>query len=145
MQKSSREEVIELVNKLFIYTDYQRWNDLLKEVFYEDVYFDMSTLGGGAPTSMKASAICDAWRTGFAGIDSIHHQAGNYLVNFVESSRVEIYCYAIASHFKQSATEGKTREFVGSYDIGARMTKNGWRIDHFKYNLKYIDGNTALK
>ena len=105
----------------------------------------MSSLGAGEPTIMKATAIRDAWKEGFRGIDAIHHQAGNYLVNFPDKNHAEVYCYAIALHYKQNAREGKTREFVGSYNIGVILTKNGWRIERFKYNLKYIDGNVELK
>ena len=42
---SDREEIVETINKLFVYTDYQRWDDLQKEVFTEEVLFDMSSLG----------------------------------------------------------------------------------------------------
>ena len=94
---------------------------------------------------MKAIDICNAWKTGFSGIDAIHHQAGNFLITFPDPNHADAFCYAIASHYKQSAIAGKTREFVGSYDIGVMMTTNGWRVNRFKYNLKYIGGNTELK
>ncbi|HEX5172132.1 MAG TPA: nuclear transport factor 2 family protein [Cyclobacteriaceae bacterium] len=145
MEKTAREEIIELVNKLFIFTDYQRWEDLLKDVLTEEVHFDMSSLGGGEPTFMKATAIRDAWKEGFAGIDHIHHQSGNYLVTFVNPDQADVFCYAVASHYKQSALQGSTRSFVGSYNIGVTMTTSGWRINRFKYNLKYMDGNIELK
>ncbi len=44
--KTKREEIIELVNKLFIYTDSRSWSKLMKEVFKEKVYFDMESMGG---------------------------------------------------------------------------------------------------
>jgi len=145
MNKTAQEEVIEVVNKLFIYTDYRQWDNLLNEVLNDVVQFDMSSLGGGAPTLMKATAIRDAWNEGFNGIDAVHHQAGNYLVNFPDKSHADVYCYAIALHYKQNATLGTTREFVGSYNISVVLTNKGWRIDGFKYNLKYINGNVELK
>lgn len=145
MEKSVREEIIELVNKLFIYTDHQRWDNLLGEVLHDEVHFDMSSLGGGAPSLVKANAITEAWQEGFKGIDSIHHQAGNYLVTFADENYANVYCYAVATHYKKNAAQGKTREFVGSYDIGVTLTKNGWRISDFKYNLKYVNGNIELK
>jgi hypothetical protein len=143
--KSKREIVIELVNKLFVYTDSRQWSLLEKEVFKEEVDFDMSSLGAGAPKKIRAKDISAMWTKGFEGIDHVHHQAGNFIVDF-HSDGVEatIFCYAVATHFKESAKNGKTRDFVGSYNLHASFTDLGWRIDAFKYNSKYLNGNTDL-
>lgn len=144
-KRSKREEIIELVNKLFIYTDYQYWDKLMKEVFKEEIKFDMSSAGGGEPRTLKAADVCKTWKDGFVGIDAIHHQAGNFLVHFQDDDRADVFCYAIASHYKKAARQGNTREFVGSYDIGVVFTDIGWRIESFKYNLKYMNGNGELE
>lgn len=143
--RSKHDELIELANKLFIYTDNQNWAKLLADVFTDDVTFDMSSLGAGAARKMTAKEICDMWKAGFGGIDAVHHQSGNYLVDFTSSDSAEIFCYAIAIHFKKSATLGTTRQFVGSYNLHAVLTDVGWRLDGFKYNLKFVDGNADLK
>ena len=58
---SVRDEIVEIINKLFIYTDRQDWEKLQHEVFSDDVFFDMSSLGGQrAETSSKA--ICEIWK-----------------------------------------------------------------------------------
>ena len=72
MKFSVRDEIIEVVNKLFVYTDGQEWNKLLQEVFSDKIDFDMSSLGGEKST-LTAEAICEIWRNGFAGIDSVNH------------------------------------------------------------------------
>jgi hypothetical protein len=144
--KSKRDEIIEIVNKLFIYTDNQQWKKLTTEVFKETVNFDMSSMGAGDATQLKATQICKMWQDGFEGIDVIHHQAGNYLVKLKdEDTTAEVFCYALASHYKESARGGQTREFAGSYDLHLVLTDYGWRIDGFKYNLKYVKGNASLK
>jgi hypothetical protein len=143
--KSKRDEVIEIVNKLFIYTDSRQWQALLQEVFKENIFFDMSSMSGQPGSEMKASAICDAWKEGFKDIDAVQHLAGNYLVRFKEEeTKAEVLCYANAVHYRQAAKNDKTREFVGSYDIHLVLTDYGWRIDRFKYNLKFIKGNQTL-
>jgi hypothetical protein len=81
---------------------------------------------------------------GFIGIDAIHHQAGHYVIS-IQDRKADIYAYAIASHYKRSASKGKSRIFVGSYDLKAVKTEKGWRLSQFKYNLKYIDGNVSLE
>jgi hypothetical protein len=143
--KSKREEIVELVNKLFVYTDSRAWDRLLKDVFKEKVLFDMSSLGAGPAKELTAMAICDMWRDGFAGIDQVHHQSGNFIVDFKDEVEANVFCYAIASHYKQTATQGKSREFIGSYELHASLTDLGWRLDSFKYNLKYVNGNAELK
>ncbi len=143
--KTKQEAVVELVNKLFIYTDSQQWEKLLKEVFAEKVLFDMSSVSGNPPTQISAKAICDQWKEGFKGIEHVHHQAGNHVIEFYnEDVEAKIFCYAIAIHFKRAAKNGSTREFVGSYDLHANFTDQGWRIDRFSYRLKFLRGNSDL-
>ena len=112
------------------------------QVFAPNVFLDMSSLGGNA-VSMSAREICETWSDGFKGLDAVNHLAGNHLVN-TKDTTAEVFVYATATHYKESATLGKTREFVGSYDLHLTKNENGWRIDKFKYNLKYINGNTNL-
>jgi hypothetical protein len=142
---SKREAVIEVVNRLFIFTDQQEWELLLKDVFAETVMFDMSSAGGEPAKRIKASEICSMWKDGFNGLDHIHHQAGNYLVTIREDVNAEVFCYAIATHFKKDAKNGNLREFVGSYDVMLTFTDQGWRINGFRYNLKYVHGNVTLE
>jgi hypothetical protein len=137
-------ELQELANKLFMYTDAQDWNKVLQEVFTENVWFDMQSAGGGEPKQMAAAEICEMWHNGFAGLDAVHHQAGHYLIE-VNKDKATIFGYAMATHFKAQAQRGKTRMVVGSYDLKAVRTGRGWRLNQFKYNLKYIDGNPTLE
>ena len=134
----------ELANKLYMYTDEQRWQDLLDEVFTTDIWLDVSSMGGGEPTTIKAADLCNMWKEGFKGIDHVQHQAGHYIIT-INGNEATIFGYAVAYHFKASATNGKTRSFVGSYDLKAVNTQKGWRLSQFKYNLKFIDGNTTLE
>lgn len=143
--RSKYDELVTLANKLFIYTDYQQWDKLLSDVFTAKVLFDMSSLGAGPASELSAKEICDMWKTGFAGIDAVHHQSGNFLVSFRADESADIFCYAIAIHFKNNAMRGKTRELVGSYDLHAVFTDEGWRLDSFRYNVKFVSGNAELK
>jgi hypothetical protein len=139
---SIRDEIVEVINKLFVYTDTQEWEKLQSEVFSENVLFDMSSLGGNKMDTTSRE-ICEIWRNGFVGIDSINHLAGNYLVQ-IHDTTATVFAYATATHYKESATKGKTREFVGTYNIGLMKYGSVWRIYQFKYNLKYSTGNMDL-
>ena len=138
-----REEIIEQINKLFIYTDDRNWELLKSEVFAEIVFLDMTSLGGEAK-EMTSVEICEMWEEGFKEIDSVNHLAGNHLVKKKSDNEAVAFCYSTATHFKDSAQNGKTREFVGKYDFKLRKTNKGWRIFHFVYTLKYTNGNMDL-
>ena len=139
---STREQIVEVVNKLFVYTDSREWDKLQDEVFTTELYLDMAALGGEAKAT-TAKDVCDQWRTGFEGLDAVNHLAGNYLVR-ITGDTADVFAYATATHYKSTATQGKTREFVGSYNLHLVRTEAGWRIDIFKYNLKYSNGNLLL-
>jgi hypothetical protein len=139
---SIRDEIVEVINKLFVYTDMQEWEKLQDEIFSHDVLFDMSSLGGES-SETTSKIICETWRKGFVGIDAINHLAGNYLVQ-VHDTVATVFAYATATHYKESATKGKTREFVGTYNISLMKHGIGWRIYEFKYTLKYSTGNLDL-
>lgn len=146
--KSKNDLVIEVVTKLFVYTDRRDWKKLLAEVFMEEVVFDMSSLGAGPAKKIRATEICEMWSKGFEGIDHVHHHAGNYIVKFnseTETVAADVLCYATATHFKSNARNGSTREFVGDYVIHVSLTDLGWRVDKFRYNVKFVLGNKELQ
>ena len=138
-----KNKIIEVINRLFIGTDNRDWSQV-KNCFSSEVLFDMSSIGGGDPVTLTSQQIVDSWEKGLKPIKSIHHQAGNYMVN-INEGQADAFCYGIASHYLPNNTNQNTRIFVGSYNF--HLTKEGqsWRIDQFKFNLKYIDGNPNLE
>ncbi|UFH56956.1 nuclear transport factor 2 family protein [Spirosoma sp. KNUC1025] len=137
-------DLTELVNRLFMYTDARNWQGLQNEVFTENVYLDMESNGGAPPGVVTAKTITDGWQQGFQGVDAVHHQGGHYLIT-VNADQADVYGYAVAMHYRTAALHGKTRTFVGSYEIKAERTGSGWRINHLKYNLQFADGNASLQ
>lgn len=142
-QFSTREQITEVINRLFYYTDYQEWDKLIGEVFDKEVLLNMVSMGAENAALMTSQEICKMWEEGFKGLDAVHHQAGNYIVT-ADGKNAEVKAYAIASHYKKETTRGTLREFIGSYDFHLVKKENGWRIDKFKYNLKYSYGNLDL-
>ena len=142
VESTPREQIIEVVNRLFIYTDQQEWAKLENEVFMNEVDFDMTSVGGTSGL-LPAKDICATWKEGFTGIDSVNHLAGNYLVNVFEET-ADVFAYATATHYKAKAKHGQTRVFVGTYDIKLTKTLEGWRIHLFRYQLKFTSGNPDL-
>lgn len=135
--------VIEAVNRLFIKTDNKEWPEV-KACFADEVLFDMTSLAGGEPATITSQAIVEAWDKGLKELKAIHHQAGNFVVK-IKNEEAEVFCYGIASHYLPNKTNQNTRTFVGSYDFHLTKKDSRWRIDKFKFNLKYIDGNPNLE
>lgn len=135
-------EIVGTINRLFIGTDQRQW-EKVKECFNKEVLFDMTSMAGGEPVKMTPQQIVDGWEKGLAGITAIHHQAGNYLVT-VKGGEADAFCYGMAVHYLQNPSKMDTRTFVGSYDFHLLKQGAAWKIDRFKFNLKFIEGNKDL-
>jgi hypothetical protein len=136
-------KVVETINRLFVGTDNRNWA-LVRSCFAPRVMFDMSSMGAGEPGQLTPEEIVSAWDAGLKPLRSIHHQAGNYLVD-VSGTKADAFCYGIASHYLPNKSNRNTRTFVGSYEFHLLKEGGCWRITAFKFNLKYIDGNPDLE
>ncbi len=135
-------DITAVANRLFICTDSRDWA-CVKDVFAPEVFFDMTSLGGGRPEKKTPQQIADMWEQGLKPIKAIHHQAGNYQVS-VKENEADMFCYGIAYHYLPNPTNQNTRVFVGSYNYHLVKGDAGWKIDKFKFNLQFIDGNKDL-
>jgi hypothetical protein len=142
-QLIDKDRVIDTINRLFIATDQRDWAGV-RATLAEKVSFDMTSLTGGKPARLSGEQIAAGWEEGLRPMESVHHQAGNYRVQ-VRGDEASAFCYAIASHYRKTKSGRNTRTFVGSYDFHLRLHQNDWRIDGFRFNLKYLDGNAELE
>ena len=138
-----KDKIIEVINRLFISTDNRDWPKV-KNCFASEVLFDMTSMAGGDPVTLTSQEIVEAWDKGLKALKSIHHQAGNFMVS-VNQNEAEAFCYGIASHYLPTKSNRNTRIFVGSYNFHLIKKDQDWRIDRFKFNLKYLDGNPNLE
>ena len=139
----AQNEIIAAANRLFICTDNRDWS-CVRDVFAPEVLFDMTSLTGGSPGKKTPQQIADMWDQGLKPLKAIHHQAGNYQAR-VNGSEADLFCYGIAYHYLPNPTNQNTRVFVGSYNFHLVQGDGGWKIDRFKFNLQFIDGNKDLE
>jgi len=138
-----RTAVVDTLVRLFVATDERDWENV-ERCFGDVVLFDMASLAGGEPSHLVPSQITSAWAEGLAPIEAIHHQAGNFIVR-VAGNQATASCYAVAWHYRRVASGRNSRTFVGSYDFHLmRDASRHWRIDLFRFNLKFIEGNPDL-
>ncbi len=140
---TEKDRVIETVTRLFINTDNRNWAGV-KALFAPRVLFDMTSLAGGQPATIMPQEIVDGWDKGLRSLKAIHHQAGNFLVD-IKGNGASAFCYGVAWHYLPNKTGRDTRTFVGSYDFHLVQQEGEWKIDRFKFNLKFIDGNPDLE
>ena len=138
-----KDRIIEVLNNLFILTDNRDWQSI-ENCFADKVHFDMISMGTEKVEVLEPKQITRMWEEGLSSLDAVHHQAGNYKIEIKENKAIA-FCYAIASHFKKIDSAHNTRTFVGSYNFHLSKINNDWKIDSFRFNLKYVDGNVDLK
>ncbi|HUJ17447.1 MAG TPA: nuclear transport factor 2 family protein [Nitrospirota bacterium] len=143
VELKEQNDVIAVADRLFICTDNRDWL-CVRDVFAPEVLFDMTSLAGGRPETRTPAQITDAWDQGLKSLKAIHHQAGNYQTA-IKGNEADLFCYGIAFHYLPNPTNQNTRTFVGSYNFHLVKGASGWKIDRFKYNLKFIDGNKDLE
>ena len=140
---AEKDAVISLITSLFIATDRKDWATV-KSCFADSVLFDMTSMTGGKASWIPPAELIAGWKRGLTPIQAVHHQTGNFQIK-LDGSRADAFCYGIAYHYLPNRTGRHTRVYVGSYDIS--LIRNGarWRIDRFKFNLKFMDGNAHLE
>lgn len=138
-----RNRIADLVTTLFGATDAREWEQV-RRCFAARVTFDMTSLAGGEPAELTPEQITDAWDAGLKPIEWVHHQVGNLAVT-CNAAEATASCYGIAYHHRSTTSGRNTRVFVGSYDFHLQRTDGEWRIDLFRFNLKFIDGNRELE
>jgi 3-phenylpropionate/cinnamic acid dioxygenase small subunit len=137
-----KDRIIDVLTTLFISTDNGDWA-AVRACFAPSVHFDMSSMPGGEETQITPEKITAGWEEGLRSLQAVHHQIGNYQIE-VGEDEATAFCYGTASHYKKNASGQNTRTFVGSYDLHLIQDGVTWRIDSFRFNLKYIDGNVDL-
>ena len=142
-QLQDQNDVIAAATRLFVCTDNRDWS-CVQSVFAPEVLFDMTSLAGGQPEKKTPQQIADMWDQGLKALTAVHHLAGNFQAA-VKGSEADLFCYGVAYHFLPNPTNQNTRTFVGSYDFHLVKAEGGWKIDRFKFNLKFIDGNKDLE
>jgi hypothetical protein len=138
-----KDAVVSTINHLFSSTDEMDWESV-RRCFAPAVWVDMTSVVGGEPEDTTGEAIASGWSESLGHLKAIHHQAGNYEVQ-VHGNEAAASCYGIASHFLPNDSGENTRTLVGTYDLRLRKLSGTWRIDRFRFNLKYVAGNPDLE
>ena len=138
-----KERILDTVNELFVGTDERDWQRVAAALAPR-VLFDVRSMTGEPPETRDAASIIAGWTAGLRPLKAIHHQTGNFRVR-VAGEEADVFCYGTASHYLPNRSGRNSRVFVGSYDLHLTRQAGAWRIDVFRFHLKYIDGNLDLE
>jgi hypothetical protein len=97
----------------------------------------MTSLAGGDAVEMSPEAIAEAWAEGLEPVEAVHHQTGNYAIE-VNGDAATVSCYGTTTHYRPEQ-EKRLTYYVGSYDLHLVRVDNGWKIDRFRFNAKYVE------
>jgi hypothetical protein len=136
-------DVADLVVRLFVATDRRDWR-AVEACLAERVTLDMTSMTGGEPLQKSGPELAALWEEGLRPIDHVHHQVGNLRVT-VSGDEAKATCYGIALHHRKISGPRKTRVFVGSYDVRLRRQEGRWRIEAFRFDLAFLEGNLELE
>lgn len=142
MTIEDRQQIVDVVNAIFVNTDERQW-DTLASLFSDQVLLDYASMAGGLPATVTPAQIIASWKGILPGFKATHHQVSNYQVS-VQGTYADVFCYGTATHYLPNDKGSPLWTVVGTYDL--HLTKSGdmWKVDKMKFNLKYQDGNTAL-
>jgi hypothetical protein len=136
------DQIIERINRFFIAVDNREWDEV-RYTLAAEVLLDYTSMAGGEPAVLKSAQIVDAWKALLPGFDATHHQLGNFVVEQTHD-KATVFCYGTATHYIADNPEGNLWTVVGSYNISLDRVDETWRIQAFKFNLKYLVGNMDL-
>ena len=132
----AKDAALATINRLFIRTDERDWR-AVPDCFTPEVVYEVRANPSVEPTTLTPDLIVGGWEMGLRRLEAVHHQQDAPVA-------ADAFCYGIASHYRTTKSGNNTRVFVGSYDFHLVETESGWKIDRFRFNLKYIDGNQNL-
>jgi hypothetical protein len=139
---SEKNAVIETINRMCISVDSRDWNKV-GDSFDHKVVLDYTSMSGGKPSTLTPVEIINAWKSLLPGFDATHHQTGNFLVE-INGNQAEAFCYGTATHYLKNNSGKNIWTVVGTYNASLKKIENQWKINKFKFNLQYTDGNNDL-
>lgn len=135
-------QVQETISRFFISVDNRNWDEV-KMLFADTVLLDYTSMVGGEPANLSSQQIIESWKGLLPGFDCTHHQLGNFVIN-ADLEIANVFCYGTAYHYLKNDSGNNVWTVVGSYNFEIILDASDWKISKMKFNLKYIDGNTAL-
>lgn len=142
-----RQEIIQTVNAIGIYADFDQW-DRVAAQFADEVVLDYTSYaaasaGADEPEAISPQEVVTAWRTVLPGYDYTQHIIGNHQVD-VNGNEATAISTVHATHILENAEGDDFWIFLGDYEHHLVRTRDGWRVTRMTANLRSELGNPNL-
>lgn len=141
-EMETKSMIKETVLDVFIGTDEREWSRV-ENAFADKVLLDYTSMAGGEPAKLTPKQITTGWKGVLPGFEHTQHQISNFTIN-VNGSEADVFCYGTATHYLEQPDGNSVWTAVGTYDVHLTQQGGIWKVDRFKFNFKYQDGNTKL-
>lgn len=137
-----RLEIIDLLYQYGRGGDLGEWEGL-RSVFTEEVEYDFSSLEGAPPVKMRSDEWVAQARSLLTGMKATQHIITNHVIN-IKGDEATCIAYIHSQHYLPNETKEDTF-LVGGYYTGHLVrTSQGWKIDKWKLNVTWTEGNRNL-
>lgn len=114
-----------------------------RALFADTVATDFTSLGGGAPATIPAQALIDAWRANLAPSKTSFHARTNHRVR-IEGDRATLVSHGYAWN-RLEGNGDPLWEVWGVYTHSLARTAGGWRVDGMALEVSHERGNMWVK
>lgn len=132
-------EIRALVDEIDNSVDVKDWDHCLS-LFTPVVLVDFSSLGGGAPAPVAATALVSSWAANLHAAKSSFHLRTNHEVNLDGDTA---WVFSKANGYNKLGDE--LWEFWGTYDHSLVRTPQGWRCSGMTFTLTHTRGSEAVR
>jgi len=142
-----REEIIETINAIGLYADFNQW-DRVAAQFADEVVIDytsytLASVGADEPEAISPQEVITAWQTVLPGYAYTQHLVGNHQVD-ISGDEATAVSTVHATHILENAEGDDFWIFLGDYEHHLVRTRDGWRVTRMTANLRSELGNLNL-
>lgn len=132
-----------LITKMFDYLDTLKFEQLLKEVLADNLFFEISP-NYIEPKERMAIEVCQIFKCYTKDLDASNRILGDLIIS-IDGEKANVFTSATITHFKKNAINGNTRELNGDYHLILTKVTNEWKVSSFIYSANQVYGNITLE
>ncbi|MCH5586409.1 nuclear transport factor 2 family protein [Shimazuella sp. AN120528] len=136
-------EIKETIAKFAYYADHREW-DALTNLFTEEVRVDYTSLAGGEPGTVPASALVANWNQSLTPLKITQHYISNHIVEFTNEQKAICRAYFHAMHEYPNSFGEDQWVLGGTYTFTLIKQNQAWNISEITMTARWASGNQNI-
>jgi hypothetical protein len=136
-------EIVGVVNQIDNTCDDKAWDACLA-LFDETIDVDFTSLAGGEPARIPATALTDGWKAGLHARKQSFHLRGNHHVG-IDGDTASVISKGYAYNRLDEDLGGGMWEVWGIYRHTLRRTPDGWKCTGMTLEVRTTRGDDAVR